>query len=66
MKVIVNGEQKVLDGEQTIAQILEMLCVPQPGTAVAINGAIVPRNEHDGRAISDGDRIDILRPIGGG
>jgi len=66
MKVMINGEERMLEENRVIADLLDMLCVPRPGTAVAINGAIVPRNEHDVRTISDGDRIDILRPIGGG
>ncbi|MBN1282779.1 MAG: sulfur carrier protein ThiS [Proteobacteria bacterium] len=66
MQIIVNNEQRTIDEGRTIAQMLDMLRVPRAGTAVAINGSIVPRDEHERCAVCDGDRIDILRPIGGG
>ena len=66
MKFIINGKEQEGSAELAIAQLLEQLGIPRAGTAVAINGAIVPRDEHEGREILDGDRIDILRAIGGG
>lgn len=66
MQITINGEKKTIEQEQTISQILDMLRVPRAGTAVAINGAIVSRDRHERHVVADGDRIDILRPIGGG
>jgi sulfur carrier protein len=66
MNVTINGERKTIEAERTVSQLLDRLGVQPIGTAVAINGAIVPRDEHDARVIADGDIVDILRPIGGG
>lgn len=66
MKITINGEQKTIEQERTISQVLDMLRVPRAGTAVAINGAIIPRDRHESHVVAEGDRIDILRPIGGG
>jgi thiamine biosynthesis protein ThiS len=66
MKVTINGEGRTMDEGGTISQLLERLGVSPAGTAVAVNGTIVPRDDHDARTIAEGDAVEILRPIGGG
>ena len=34
--------------------------------AVAINGEFVPRSTYGEREVLDGDKIDIVKPVGGG
>jgi thiamine biosynthesis protein ThiS len=34
--------------------------------AIAVNDQIVPRSELPGFQISEGDRIEIIQPVGGG
>jgi thiamine biosynthesis protein ThiS len=40
--------------------------ISRPGTAVAINGEILPKDIFDDHALAEGDKVDILRAIGGG
>jgi thiamine biosynthesis protein ThiS len=66
MKIIVNGEVREIEEGTTIAILLQGLDIPQAGTAVAIGDSIVSRDEHDTRPIVEGERVEIIRAIGGG
>lgn len=64
--VTLNGQPRELAADLTIEKLLQELGVPRPGTAVAINDTIVPRDQHASHAITAGDRVEVLRAIGGG
>ena len=62
----VNGESRTLDDETTITALLETLEIDRRQVAVAINGEVVPRTEHDRTVLRDADAIEIVRMVGGG
>ncbi len=65
MQVIVNGEPcRAADGS-TVAELLAALGV-QGRLAVELNDEVLPRSEHERRRLAEGDRIEIVRAIGGG
>ena len=64
--ITVNGEQRHLQEETTVAALLVELNLNPVGVAVAINMKVVPRSEHQHRTISTGDRVDVIRAVGGG
>lgn len=66
MKIILNGEESTVEQGITIAALLEMLDIPLAGTAVAIGDSIFSRDEHKTRALTEGERVEIIRAIGGG
>lgn len=66
MKIIVNGEESTIERGTTIAALLHKLDIPAAGTAVAIGDAIVSRDEHGTRQVAEGERVEIIRAIGGG
>ena len=66
MKLTVNGENREVAEGLTVARLLEMMEVPEKGTAVARNDRVVRRNEHGGTHIEEGDRIEIIRAVAGG
>ena len=35
-------------------------------TAVAVNREVTPRSQYAGTRLRDGDRVEIVRPMGGG
>ena len=45
---------------------LEFKDLAERKVAVAVNGVIVRRPEYDSIVIQDGDRLEIVRPAGGG
>ena len=65
MEILVNGDQQQLANGATVQQLLEEL---QLGgrIAVELNGEIIPKASFTETALQDGDRLEIVRAIGGG
>lgn len=63
----VNGEDRPLDAA-TVAELVARTGFDpaRRGTAVALNGAVVPRAAWTTTPLSSGDVIEIVRPYRGG
>ncbi|MDT0202214.1 sulfur carrier protein ThiS [Nocardioides sp. AE5] len=61
MQINLNGEPYRLEAGATVAD----LAVDQ-GSAVAVNGAVVPRGDHPARLLADGDMVEIVTAVQGG
>ena len=66
MTVTVNGTSRELPRDTSIAALLKDLGVPSEGTAVALNGAVVPRKEHGETVLRDDDAVEVIRAVAGG
>lgn len=66
MIVTVNGEERRLPADSTVASLVEELSPPSRGVAVAINGHVVPRGEWPATALQDGARVEVVAAIQGG
>ena len=68
MKLIVNGSALELGEGRTVADVVEQVAARRStrGTAVALNGEVVPKGDWDSVMVNEGDRIEVLRAIGGG
>jgi len=68
IRIRVNGEEKVLEKEVTVAQLLEIVGVEfrEIGLAVAVNGEVVPKSEYGVRRIKEGDSVEVVQLVGGG
>ena len=64
--VVINGSDTELDGPTSLVAYLESRDLAERRVAVAINGEIVRRPEYDSIIIREGDRLEIVRPAGGG
>jgi sulfur carrier protein len=66
MKIMVNGrEMDVADG-LSVEALLAQLAVRREYTAVAVNREITPKASYGSVALREGDRVEIVRPMGGG
>ncbi len=65
MTIRLNGENKATQAA-TIAELLTGLQSPESGVAVALNGAVIRRAEHQSTALKDGDEVEIIRAVQGG
>ena len=66
MKILVNGcPMDVADG-LSVDALLAHLAVKREFTAVAVNREITPRASYASVALREGDRVEIVRPMGGG
>ncbi|MES2644061.1 MAG: sulfur carrier protein ThiS [Myxococcota bacterium] len=64
--VRVNGDARNVPAGTTITALVRLLGAPPEGVAVALNGEVIPRAEHGTRVIVEGDRIEVIRAVGGG
>jgi sulfur carrier protein len=66
VKITVNGQPRVVAAGTTVEGLLDLLAVPRQFTAVAVNREITPTSEYGAIKLSEGDRVEIVRPMGGG
>jgi thiamine biosynthesis protein ThiS len=66
MKVIVNGETRHFPEACTVSTLLRALDLPETRIAVERNREVVPRSRYPDTAIAEGDRIELVRFVGGG
>lgn len=66
MSVTVNGRPTDISAGTTVSDIVAQLGVRPTGTAVAVNGAVVPRSAWPSAAIEDGDSVEVLAAVQGG
>jgi thiamine biosynthesis protein ThiS len=66
MHVIVNGEAKSLEPGMTVITLLAKLRILRNTVAIEINGEFLEPGEIDGKEIFHGDRVELVRFVGGG
>lgn len=62
--ITVNGEK--LDFSGTVTGLLAVLGYGEKRVAVELNENIVPKAEYENTSVSDGDKLEIVRFVGGG
>ncbi len=66
MKLRVNGDELAVESGVTVAHLLEHLDLAGRPCAVEVNAVVVPRREHEGHRLQDGDAVEIVTLVGGG
>ncbi len=66
MTVSINGESREIARAGNVAELIEELALPAPAILVEHNGLALRRNEWTGRALEEGDRIELIRIVAGG
>lgn len=66
MDISVNGEMKAFDAPLSVADLLNLLGLPQQKIAVEHNLEIVPKSSYETHMLAAGDRIEVVHFIGGG
>ncbi len=64
--IILNGNNKQLEHNTTIKQLLQALDLSEKRLAVEINQNIVPRSDFADTVLNDQDQVEIVQAIGGG
>ncbi len=66
MTIFVNGKAiEVADG-LTVEGLLGQLKIRREYTAVALNREVAPKAAYAKTVLREGDRVEIVRPMGGG
>jgi thiamine biosynthesis protein ThiS len=66
VKITVNGKPMDVEPGLTVEGLLTLLNVKREYTAVAVNRDVVTKRDYDALKLSDGDKVEIVRPMGGG
>jgi sulfur carrier protein len=66
MTITVNGKPMEVETGLSVEGLLTLLEVKREYTAVAVNRDIVRKAEYDAVKLSEGDKVEIVRPMGGG
>jgi len=66
MKITLNGDTKDVGQGCTLDALLDIVGVKRQGIAVELNREIVPKRLHAETPLKEGDRIEIVRMVGGG
>jgi thiamine biosynthesis protein ThiS len=64
--VVINGKQNSIEQPMTVSAYLESAGLAGRQLAVAVNGVVLRREEFSTVQLKDGDRVEIVRPVGGG
>jgi len=66
MKVTVNGSVHEIPAGTTVRELVAHLGLDGGPVAVEKNLAVVPRAEHAGTVLNEGDVVEIVHFVGGG
>jgi len=66
MNIIVNGIKKNFTSGLTLEMLLTELGHANKKVAVEVNEEIIPRSQLKNKLVVDGDKIEIIKAVGGG
>ena len=66
MRIVVNGRDMDVAEALTVDALLVQLGVKREYTAVAVNRDITPKSAYGATVLRPGDKVEIVRPMGGG
>lgn len=66
MIIELNGENRELTGNQSLADLVASLDLTGKRYAIEVNQELIPRSEHADYSLKENDKIEIVQAIGGG
>ena len=66
MKLTLNGEVREAPELATLAELAAWLELPAYGSAIELNGEVIRRADHATTPLREGDRLEVVRLVGGG
>ncbi len=66
MKLRLNGELRETPALTTVADLAAWLGLPAFGSAIELNGEVIRRADHPTTPLKEGDRMEVVRLVGGG
>ena len=64
--ITVNGKAMDVEPGLTVDGLLTLLNVKREYTAVAVNREVIRKSAYGTLKLSEGDKVEIVRPMGGG
>ena len=66
IKIFINGDLKKFPRETNIVSVLESLNISSKHIAIEINESLIFRSDWQETNLKDGDKVEIVKAIGGG
>jgi thiamine biosynthesis protein ThiS len=66
VKLQINGEVRETPALSTVADLAAWLALPAFGSAIELNGEVIRRADHRATPLKEGDRLEVVRLVGGG
>lgn len=66
MQVQINGQSSELSSRATVLELIQQLGYENQRIALEVNEAIIPKSKHAEHQLKDGDKIEIIKAVGGG
>ena len=66
MQLIINGRPTDAPPLATVAELAQWLELPAFGSAVELNGEVVRKDDYAVSPLLEGDRLEVVRLVGGG
>jgi sulfur carrier protein len=66
MQITVNGRPMEVEEGTSLEALLARLHIKREFTAVAVNREVAPKSAYAATVLRDGDRLEIVHPMGGG
>ncbi|MDG2354045.1 MAG: sulfur carrier protein ThiS [Gammaproteobacteria bacterium] len=66
MILVVNGKELEIDNNTHADDLINQLGYQDQRIALEVNEAIIPKSKHAEFTLSDGDKIEIIKAVGGG
>lgn len=66
MRIEINGEAREVAPNLTVLALIETLGLQGKPVAVERNAVIVPRADHGGVTLVEGDKLEVVQFVGGG
>ena len=61
-----NGESRSVAKDHSVHDLVNALSLTNQSLAIAVNREVVPRAQWTAYRFSEGDKVDVVRAIGGG
>jgi thiamine biosynthesis protein ThiS len=66
MQIFINGEKQQVGEKLNLSALISELDLADKRIAIEVNEELVPRSTFDAYLLQPGDRVEIVRAIGGG
>jgi sulfur carrier protein len=66
MKIIINGEERVVEDNSTLKSVINVLLIEDKVMASAVNMNIVKKENWENYVLEEGDKLELLEFVGGG
>jgi len=66
MELIINGELRITPEMTSLADLAAWLDLPTFGSAIELNSTVIRKALYSETPVNSGDRLEIVRLVGGG